>query len=173
VTIALAALALVAVPGLPALATSAASQAVCGWGGTPAAPTGSFHLTPGLTNTPATGPLHLTATGELAGNGPCHGTLTFDGVMKPGSTCAAQEFEGRVRGLPGVVRFWGRGVTGLVHEFLYDRNGNVVGADQPQAFTTTDVPQIPECNSTKGLTDLNFSAVVELFGDHGPGAERR
>jgi hypothetical protein len=138
---------------------------ICTWGGTPAAADGRFNMSPGLTNTPSTGPIHFVATGELAGGGPCTGKLTFDGVMSTGATCVAQELEGKVKGLPGVVRFWGRGAAGLVHEFLYDKSGNVVGADQPQALTDVDHgnPGFNDCNTAHGITFLNFSAVVELY----------
>ena len=156
-------LAIVAVGAVPALANRPQTKTVCTWGGTPAAPSGTFQLNPGLTNTPAAGPLHLVATGDLAGGGPCTGTLTFDGDMKPGSTCAGQEFEGRVRGLPRVVHFWGRGVAGAVHEFMYDPAGNVVGADQPQTSITDYPADVIGCNSPEGLTLMTFSAVVELF----------
>jgi hypothetical protein len=163
---------IIAVGTMPALANGPQTRAVCTWGGTPAAPSGRFHLSPGLTNTPAAGPLHLVATGGLAGGGPCTGTLTFVGDMKPGSTCGTQEFEGRVRGLPGVVRFWGRGVAGAVHEFMYDRSDNVVGADQPQTSTTDYATDIIGCNSSRGLTFMTFSAVVELFGSNAGGELR-
>jgi hypothetical protein len=149
---------------VPADASGDRTTHVCTWGGNPGAPTGQFDLHPGITNTPSTGPLYLVATGPLSGDGPCHGNLTFDGAMRPGSSCIAQEFEGRVRGLPGVTRFWGVGALGAVHEFMYDRQGNVVGADQPQAFTTDNAPHFTECNSPEGLTHMTFSAVVELFG---------
>lgn len=141
-------------------------DSVCTWGGTPAAATGTFNMSPGLTNTPSIVPIHFVATGDLAGSGPCTGKLTFEGVMLPGATCAAQELEGKVKGLPGVVRFWGRGAVGAVHEFLYDKDGNVVGADQPQALTDVNKgnPGFTDCNTPQGITFLNFSAIVELYG---------
>ena len=59
-------LVIVAVGAVPALANRPQTKTVCTWGGTPAAPSGTFQLNPGLTNTPAAGPLHLVATGDLA-----------------------------------------------------------------------------------------------------------
>src|SRR2546423_6479163 len=107
-------------------ATSARSgTTICTWGGTPADATGTFNMRPGVTNTPSTGPINFVARGELAGAASCHGTVTFIGAMQTGATCAAQVLEGRVKGLPGVVAFRGEGAAGMVHEFLYDRAGNV------------------------------------------------
>jgi hypothetical protein len=161
--VAITAVLIVAVGVLPAMANRQDTRHACTWGGTPAAPTGTFQLSPGLTNTPAVGPLHFVATGDLAGEAPCSGTLTFVGDMTPRSTCAVQELEGRVTGLPGVVRFWGRGAAGAVHEFMYDRDANVVGADQPQTSITNYPADVMGCNSPEGLTSMTFSAVVELF----------
>ena len=48
---------------------SAQASTTCTWGGTPAAPTGTFTVSPGLTNTPAPEPLKFSATGVLAGAG--------------------------------------------------------------------------------------------------------
>jgi hypothetical protein len=121
-------------------------------------------MRPGLTNKPSAGPIHFVATGNLARGAACTGKLTFVGVMKTGATCLVQELEGRVKGLPGVVQFWGRGVAGAVHEFLYDKDGNAVGADQPQAFTADNIPHFTDCNTPQGFTFLTFSAVMELFG---------
>jgi hypothetical protein len=138
---------------------------VCTWGGTPAATTGTFTIKPGLTLTPSAGPLRFVATGPLEGGAGCEGKLTFDGVIHAGGTCAAQEFEGTVRGLPGVARFWGPGGAGVVHEFLYDKDGNVVGADQPQVLSgATRGSELSDCNTPAGFTQGDFSSVVELFG---------
>ena len=109
------------------------------------------------------------ASGELAGRGPCTATLTFDGALLRGATCAAQELAGRVKGLPGVVSFSGRGVAGAVHEFMYDEAGNIVGADQPQAYTAENIPHFTDCNTPQGITFLTSSAIVELFGSHHAG----
>jgi hypothetical protein len=144
---------------------SAAAQAssTCTWGGTPAAPTGRFTVRPGLTNTPAPEPLKFSATGVLAGGGRCTGQMTLAGQVNAGSTCLLASFEGTVRGVPGVARFWGAG-SALVHEFLYDKDGNLVGADQPSvAPPPADDPLYMNCGSPQGETDLGFSAIVELF----------
>jgi hypothetical protein len=142
---------------------SAQASVTCTWGGTPAAPMGKFSVRPGLTNTPAPEPLKFDATGELGGGGRCTGTMTFTGQVNAGSTCLYASFEGTVRGLAGVTRFWGEG-NALVHEFLYDKDGNLVGADQPSvAPPPADDPLYINCNSPEGETDIGFSAIVELF----------
>ena len=92
------------------------------------------------------------ASGELAGRGPCTATLTFDGALLRGATCAAQELAGRVKGLPGVVSFSGRGVAGAVHEFMYDEAGNIVGADQPQAYTAENIPHFTDGRFVRAFT---------------------
>jgi hypothetical protein len=145
--------------------TAAAQEtATCSWGGTPAAPTGMVTISPGLTNTPAAGPLEFEATGVLAGGGRCTGRMTFMGEINAGSTCLLTSFEGTVKGVPGVARFWGEG-TALVHEFLYDKDGNVVGADQPTvAPPPADDPAYSSCGTPQGLTSAGFSSLVELFG---------
>ena len=159
--------------GIMALATAllvsaggtASAQAAtsCTWGGTPDAPTGIFTASPGLTNTPAPGPLKFEATGVLAGGGRCTGRMTFTGEVNAGSTCLLASFEGTVKGLPGVARFSGEG-NALVHEFLYDEDGNVVGVDQPLvAPPPADDPAFINCNTPQGITRAGFSAKVELF----------
>src|SRR5438477_9494227 len=85
----------------PVAAAAGQGGTVCTWGGTPAAATGAFTMHPGLSNTPSTGPIHFVATGDLAGDAGCSGTLTFTGVLATGATCAAQQLSGRVSGLPG------------------------------------------------------------------------
>ncbi len=142
---------------------------VCAWGGTPAAPTGVITVSPGVTNFPSAGPLRFSATGPLAGGGPCTGAMTFRGIVDAGGTCAALVFEGKVEGLPGVASFYGPGALGLVHEFLYDSRGDIVGADQPQVLTVgnatdPDHPAFTACNTPEGFTGGSFSSTVELFG---------
>jgi hypothetical protein len=149
-------------------APAPAAVTACTWGGTPLAPTGSLTVSPGTTNTPATQPLDFRATGQLAGGGPCTGTMTFEGVLDTGSNCFSQVFEGRVRGLPGVVRFWGPGAFGVVDELLYDSAGNVVGSDQPQVLTNATGegdPLFLDCGTPEGFTEGNFSSTVELYGN--------
>lgn len=141
---------------------SAAQATVCTWGGTPVEPTGRFTLSPGLTNIPSPEPLRLKATGELGGGAGCAGKVTFLGEANAGSTCAVTSFEGVVNGLPGVARFWGPGLFGVVNELLYDKDGNVVGADQPQVLTEENAP-FTECSTPEGFSEGNFSSIIELF----------
>src|SRR4051794_31320712 len=92
---------------VPAAASPAAGGGVnvCAWGGTPMAPTGLITFSPGVTNTPSTGPIQFMATGELAGGAGCTGKLTFTGYIDPGTTCAANAaFHAKAAGLPPVKR---------------------------------------------------------------------
>ena len=149
-------------------ASAAPSRGVqlCSWGGNPAAPTGYVEIENGPTMTPSPADSPFTATGELTGGGRCKGTMTFVGVVRAGSTCAQQWFDGRVKGLPGVARFSGPGAAGLVHEFLYDKQGYIVGADQP----LLQIPQpdgysgAEDCLTPEGFTRAVFSSTVELWG---------
>jgi hypothetical protein len=95
--------------------------------------TGKLTISPGTTNTPAGEALQFLATGPLDGGGGCTGRMTFEGVLTTGSSCFSQIFEGKVRAVPGVARFWGPGAFGVLDELLYDRAGQVVGSDQPQS----------------------------------------
>jgi hypothetical protein len=158
--VALAATVLVA-PG-PETAPASASTATCTWGGTPAAPTGTFTINPGISNLPAPEALKFRATGELSGGGRCTGTMTFVGQIDAGSTCVLASFEGSVRGLPGVTRFWGKGSL-TVPELLYDSAGNVVGSDQPEIMTPENQPKTTDCETAGGFTGGTFAATVELF----------
>jgi hypothetical protein len=56
--------------------------------------------------------------------------MTLAGEVNAGSTCLWASFQGTVREVPGVAGFWGEG-NALVHEFLYDKAGNLVGTDEP------------------------------------------
>src|SRR6266540_3090838 len=115
------------------------SSAFCTWGGTPAAPTGRFTFSPGLTQfTPSSGPLKFYATGELSGGGPCQGQMVFKGVAEPGATCP---------------------------EFVVDRDGRIVGSDQPQALTNYD--HFTDCLRPEGFTAGNFSSLVEFYDTSG------
>jgi hypothetical protein len=145
-------------------AAPAAATTTCTWGGTPAAPTGTFTLSPGITNTPSTGPLDFKAIGELAGGAGCTGKLTYDGVFDAGSSCLASTFHVRVRGLPGVVRAAGS-ADNLVPApaLLYDRNDNVVGVELAQIVTKENAPNYTDCTTPEGFTFGTFSSVVELF----------
>ena len=158
-----------AVVALALPAGGAASQeqtTVCTWGGTPANTTGTLTIKPGLTNTPSTSDHKFMATGELAGGPGCSGTMTFDGIIEAGGTCAVQIFDGKVKGVPGVERFFGPGYAGFVYEFLYDKDGNIVGSDQPQVWTGAteqEGSEVADCNTEAGFTDGIFSSVVEFY----------
>src|SRR5437870_11486048 len=78
--IAIAVLALAVVQATASRAAPARGTLVCTWGGTPDAPTGVFTASPGITDTPSTGSIEFTATGELGGGEGCTGRLTFRGV---------------------------------------------------------------------------------------------
>jgi hypothetical protein len=145
-------------------AAPASASKVCTWAGTPAEPTGTFTVEPGVTNVPSAGPLKFRATGALGGE--CSGAMTFTGQMDAGATCAFSEFEGSVKGLPGVVRFWGKGSL-LVPSLLYDRAGNVVGEENAQIITEANGPHAMDCaTSPEGFTGGwpgMFSSALELF----------
>ena len=154
--------------GLPGGGHAAENKTtVCTWGGTPANTTGTLSIKPGLTMTPATDDLKFQATGELTGGPGCDGTMTFDGVIQAGGTCAALIFEGKVKGVPGVDRFYGPGIAGFIHEFLYDKDGNIVGSDQPQVWSgagSEEGSEVSDCNTEAGFTDGIFSSTVEFYG---------
>jgi hypothetical protein len=140
----------------------ARSAALCTWGGTPDATTGTFTLEPGLNMTPAAAPLEFKATGVLEGEG-CSGRMVFDGVVDTGSTCAFAIFEGRVHGLPGVAAFHGAGNV-VAPSVLFDRDGNVAGTEHPQILTGVgNGSEASDCGTAEGFTDGNFSSVVQLF----------
>jgi hypothetical protein len=141
-------------------ATSAQASTTCTWGGTPAAPTGIFTVSPGLTNIPSAGPSDFTATGHLAGS--CSGYMTFRGRIDAGATCSDGIFAGTVTGLPGVVRFEGFDLTGVAPSRLYDRSGNLVGSENAQLLTTDNAP-FSACGTPEGFTRGTFSSVIELF----------
>lgn len=145
-------------------ASSAQAATTCTWGGTPAEPTGTFTLKPGITNTPSTGPLAFKATGDLAGDAGCTGKLVYDGEFDAGSTCLAATFHVRVKGLPGVVRAEGS-ADNLVPApaLLYDASGNVVGTELAQIVTEDNAPHYTDCTTPDGYTAGSFSSVVELF----------
>ena len=143
---------------------SASASRTCTWAGTPAEPTGTFTIDPGLTPVPSAGPLKFRATGPLGGE--CSGTMTFTGQLDAGATCAFAEFGGSVKGLPGVVRFWGKGSL-LVPSLLYDHAGNVVGVENAQIVTEANRPHATDCATnpdgfTGGWPGM-FSSVLELF----------
>jgi hypothetical protein len=139
---------------------------VCQWGGSFGSETGVTSFEPGLTLSPAPADIPFKATGDLTGGGRCRGTLTFEGVIRAGSTCVQQWFDGSVKGLPGVARFSGPGLLGVVHEFLYDHQGGIVGADQPLLkFPQPDgYSHAQDCATPEGFTRALFSSTIELVG---------
>jgi hypothetical protein len=145
-------------------AAVAGATTTCTWGGTPAAPSGWFTLSPGLTNTPTAGPVDFKAVGVLAGGPGCTGKLSCDGVFDPGASCLASTFHVRVKGLPGVVRAVGT-ADNLVPApaLLYDKDGNVVGTEAASIVTEANAPHYTDCMTATGYTGGNFSSVVELF----------
>jgi hypothetical protein len=142
---------------------NASASSTCTWAGTPLEPTGTFTIEPGLTNVPSAGPLKFKATGELGGE--CSGAATFSGQLDAGATCAFSEFEGSVKGLPGVARFWGKGSL-LVPSLLYDRYGNVVGSENAEIVTEANFPHTTDCDTPEGFRGgwpAMFSSVIELY----------
>src|SRR3989442_4379770 len=67
----------------------------CTWGGTAAAPTGTFTISPGLTNIPLSAPSKFYVTGELGGDPGCSGKLTYVGQIDASGTCSFTTFEGK------------------------------------------------------------------------------
>jgi len=156
---------------LPAAATQAAQpepgSRLCTWGGTVDAPTGWVALDEGVNDIPTTEPQSFVATGPLAGGGPCTGRMTFRGTIPAGSSCNFIQFEGKVEGLPGVATFAGPGAAGIVHETLFDRDGNVVGSDQPQVLTN-GMDALSQCHLDR-FREGEFSATIELYPSYGGG----
>lgn len=141
----------------------AGATTTCTWAGTPVEPTGTFTLTPGVTDVPSAGPLKFKATGRLGGQ--CAGTVTFTGQFDAGATCAFSSAEGTVKGLHGVARFWGKGAQ-LFPSVLYDRSGNVVGSENAQIMTAANRPHTTDCTTPEGFRGGwpgMFSSVIELF----------
>ena len=155
----------------PAQAEGGATEATtagttCTWGGTPAAPTGTFTLSPGLTNTPAPRPLAFEATGVLGGDPACHGTFRFTGQFDAGSTCPLISFEGIAKGLPSVRYFQGKDSvlgTGLPPTELFDQHHGLLGYESAQVLTVANAPSFTDCNSPAGLRGGTFSSVIYLF----------
>jgi hypothetical protein len=167
--IALAACALVVAPATASSAAPARGPLVCTWGGTPDAPTGVLTLSPGITTTPSAGPVAFTATGELGGSEGCNGTLTFRGVLEPGTSCTvATPFHATATGFPPIryaeASF---GPLGTAPVVLYDGDHNAVGSEQAQFLTGTlnrDDPLFTDCNAPGGLARAYWSDTLELFG---------
>ena len=158
--------------GLAALAVAVAwaqpgqaqAATTCTWAGTAVEPTGWFTVSPGMTNLPAAGPSKFVASGEMDGSDPrCQGQMKFVGQIDAGSTCAVASFEGAVKGLDGVARFWGKGSL-LVPSFLYDKAGNVVGVENANILTEHNQALTADCFSPGGFTGpADFSSTFVLF----------
>jgi hypothetical protein len=153
------------VVALAAAGPAQGAARTCTWAGTPAAPTGTFTVSPGVTNTPSAGPLRFVATGRLGGGAGCHGTVTFAGQLDAGATCPYSTFEGRVLGLPGVERYAGRGSLD-VPSMLYDRAGRLVGVENANIMTQTNLVRTLDCSMPGGFRGgwpAMFSSVVRVF----------
>lgn len=146
--------------------SAAHASATCTWAGTPAAPAGVFTITPGLTNLPSSQPSKFVATGMLAGADPrCRGRMRFVGQIDAGSNCSVASFEEGVQGLPGVARAWGKGSID-VPQMLYDRQGRVVGIENAEIATATNLQHVVDCSTARGFVGGwpgMFSSVVVLF----------
>ena len=140
------------------------ASTTCAWAGTPLAPAGWFTLDPGVTMTPSAGPLRFVAWGDLSGSDPrCQGQMKFIGQVDAGATCALLSFEGDVKGLPGVARFWGKGSL-LVPSLLYDKDGNLVGLENANIMTQHNQSLTTSCAEPGGFTGpADFSSTVVLF----------
>jgi hypothetical protein len=151
-------------------AEQAHASTTCTWAGTHLAPTGVFWISPGVTNTPSSGPLKFLATGVLGGGASCHGTVRFAGQMDAGATCAFATFRGRVTGLRGVRRFLGRGGGVDVPSQLFDRKGRVVGVENADIMTQSNFPHTTDCATPQGFRGGwpgMFSSVITRFGRGG------
>jgi hypothetical protein len=135
---------------ISAAPAQAASGGTCTWAGTPLAPTGTFSVSPGVTNIPSSGPLKFVATGRLGGGPGCHGTMTWVGQLDAGATCPYSTFRGRVFGLPGVARFVGHGSLDVPSQ-LYDRKGNLVGFENAEITTQTNSSHFLDCATPQGF----------------------
>jgi hypothetical protein len=131
---------------------------VCTWGGTAVAPTGTFTITPGLTNTPLAAPARFSVTGALAGDAGCEGTLTYDGQIDASGTCSFTTFEGKARGIPTITSFAGVGVGPFGPARLSDRAGNVIASENANVVTADN--SILDCSSPEGFDGGTFSSTI-------------
>jgi hypothetical protein len=145
-------------------AGKAQATTTCSWAGNPLAPAGWFTVEPGTTMTPSPAPSKFAAWGDLAGSDPrCQGEMKFIGQVDAGSTCPMNSFEGAVKGLAGVARFWGKGSL-LVPSYLYDKAGNLVGVENAEIMTPHNAALAATCTEPGGFTGpADFSSVVVLF----------
>ena len=155
--------AVVAVPGwgTPAEATKPGpppAGTVCTWGGTAAAPTGTFTITPGLTSVPLAAPAKFDVTGELGGDPACAGSLTYIGQIDASGTCELTTFEGDAKGIPGVTRFAGVGAGPFGPARLYDKAGNVIASENANIVTADN--SALDCASPEGFEGGTFSSTI-------------
>ena len=134
--------------------SSAQASTICTWGGTPDAPTGLATFSPGVTNTPSTGPIQFTATGELAGGAGCTGKLTFTGYVDPGGTCAANApLHAKALGFPPIKRVEAQlGVAGsqpVLVEFQ-EVPGRPLGPSKPLRRDSQPLWRVPPTRSRVG-----------------------
>src|SRR4051794_20095625 len=134
------------------------SGTVCTWGGTAAAPTGTFTITPGLTSVPLAAPAKFDVTGELGGDPACAGSLTYIGQIDASGTCELTTFEGDAKGIPGVTRFAGIGAGPLGPARLYDKAGNVIASENANIVTADN--SALDCASPEGFEGGTFSSTI-------------
>jgi hypothetical protein len=132
----------------------------CTWGGTAQDPTGSFTISPGLTNNPSTEPSRFTVTGDLGGDAGCTGTLTYVGQIDAGGTCAYNFFDGAAHGIPGVRSFAGVGTGPLGPARLLDRDGNTIASENADVSTAANAPHLLDCTTPEGFRGGNFHSVI-------------
>jgi hypothetical protein len=143
----------------------ARASTTCTWSGTPVAPTGVLTISPGITNLPTSRDMRFHAWGPLSGGPGCRGQMQFIGVITAGSTCSYAHFEGRVIGLPGVVRYVGDGSLDVPSR-LYDKHGSVVGLENAEIATPMTTSHAFDCEAPSGFRGgwpAMFSSTVVLF----------
>ena len=132
----------------------------CTWGGTADAPTGTFTVHPGLTNTASSAPDQFRATGKLSGDAGCSGTLTYVGKLDAGGTCASNTFDGVATGVAGLRTFIGHGVVSFGPAQIYDGHGDVVASENTSLNTTDNAGHVTDCNTARGFRGGNFHSVI-------------
>jgi hypothetical protein len=140
--------------------TPPAPGTTCTWGGTAADPTGSFTISPGLTDNPSTEPSRFYVTGDLGGDPACNGTLTYVGQVDAGGSCTYNFFDGAAHGIPGVRSFAGVGAGPLGPAGLYDRDGNLVASENADVSTVANLPHFLDCTTPRGFRGGTFHSVI-------------
>jgi hypothetical protein len=148
-----------------AMASAPPPGTTCTWGGTAAAPTGAFTITPGLTNLPLATPARFSVTGELGGDPACYGTLAFVGQIDASGTCSFNTFEGKAKGIPTVTDFAGVGAGPLGPARLYDREGHVVASENANVNTVENFPHYMDCSTPQGFRGGNFSSTIVFLDE--------